>query len=57
MTQAAIQTSESPMELTRPLTPECREILTPEALRFVAQLVERFTPALRELLAAPEARI
>src|SRR5689334_6510754 len=32
------------------------EVLTPEALSFVADLAARFTPRLRELLAAREAR-
>jgi len=56
MIQPALQTPQPELELIRPLDAESRKILSPEALRFLADLVDRFTPALKELLSAREAR-
>ncbi len=52
MSLPAVRTPQPELELTRPQTDQTREILNPEAMRFLAELVERFTPRLRELLAA-----
>jgi malate synthase len=52
MSSPAIRSPEPELELTRPLTDETRRVLTPEALRFLARLVARFTPELKALLAA-----
>ena len=44
------------LELTQPLVGEDKTILTPSALAFLAELAERFTPELTELLAARRQR-
>src|SRR5690349_3006292 len=44
------------MELSAPIRPEYRRILTPEALAFVETLCREFEPRRRELLAARAAR-
>jgi malate synthase len=44
------------LQITVPITPEFAEILTSEALEFVAQLLDRFDARRLELLAAREAR-
>lgn len=44
------------LELTQPLVGEDKTILTPSALAFVAELAARFTPELKELLAARQQR-
>ncbi|WP_188903083.1 malate synthase A [Deinococcus aerophilus] len=46
----------SGMHISAPLTPQQQEILTPEALAFVAELHRRFEPRRRELMAARGAR-
>lgn len=44
------------LELLRAPTPDQQRILTPEALAFVGELVERFTPQLKRLLGERERR-
>ena len=44
------------LELTRPLASGHETVLTPAALAFVAELAERFTPRLKELLLEREER-
>ena len=44
------------MEISAPIRPEYRRILTPEALAFVETLCREFEPRRRELLAARAAR-
>lgn len=56
MPHPALQTPLPELELTQPLTPCCRTILTHDALAFLASLAAEFTPDLRDLLAAREAR-
>jgi len=50
VTLPAIRSPEHELELTQPLTGSARVVLTPEALRFLALLTERFTPRLEALL-------
>ena len=55
----ARKTQEAPnptLEIRGPAVVREREILTPEALGFVADLVRRFAPRVQQLLAAREAR-
>jgi malate synthase len=52
----AIQTPVAELELIRAVEPGHRHILTREALQFVASLVQRYTPRLRELLEARQLR-
>ena len=52
----ALQTRLPELELTQPLRPCCRTVLTPDALDFVAALVAEFTPELRDLLDARDVR-
>ena len=52
----ALQTRLPELELTQPLRPSCRTVLTPDALDFVAALVAEFTPDLRDLLDARDVR-
>jgi malate synthase len=44
------------LELTQPLTDEDKTVLTPAAMNFIAELIERFTPELKELLSARKER-
>ena len=48
--------SMKPIQITALVTESYREILSPEALRFVAELTQRFEPRRRELLQAREDR-
>src|SRR6478672_6815782 len=48
--------SMKPIQITALVTESYREILSPEALRFVAELTQRFEPRRRELLRAREER-
>ena len=56
MQHAASSPTATGLKLHAPVTPEFAEILTPEALAFVADLATRFTPRVKELLAARFAR-
>ena len=44
------------VEIRGPITPECAQILSPEAVAFVVKLCRRFEPRRQELLAARAAR-
>lgn len=48
----AMKSPQPELELTRALSSESGQILTPDALQFLARMVERFTPALNDLLKA-----
>ncbi len=50
------ETSPSGLEIRGPTAPRQDEVLTPEALAFVADLAHRFQPRLKKLLKAREAR-
>ncbi len=56
MKTAAKTTPEQALTLTGTITPDFAEILTPDALAFVAELVEKFSPRVEELLAARKQR-
>lgn len=50
MSSPAIRSPEPELELTLPLNEASRRVLSPEAMRFLARLVSRFTPELKQLL-------
>jgi malate synthase len=56
MTSAAISEIKPQLELTRALAGSAGTILTQEALSFLSELAYRFTPELKELLAARQTR-
>jgi len=56
MNRPAEHESHPALELTQPLTGADKNILTPAALAFLAELVFRFTPELDELLVARKSR-
>ena len=51
-----LSASNQELELTQPLVGTDNTILTPAALSFLAELAEKFTPELEELLAARKQR-
>ena len=56
MTSTVTSESKPELQLTRPLTGGEETILTKEALAFLADLADKFTPELTELLLARQSR-